>query len=102
MSYDPAHRITNMLAGGMRKSQPHSRAVQLDAAGNARLVVAYGRHHQRHAMKQRFHYRVVAGVAHDPGLQQRLADVAMPALQSRDPIGADVVRRWREALRQRL
>jgi hypothetical protein len=44
--------------------------------------------------------RQLAGIAHDPGLQQRLADAAMPAIESRDPIDADVVLTWREALRR--
>jgi hypothetical protein len=46
--------------------------------------------------------RHLAGVAHDPGLQQRLADVAMPAIESGDPVAANVLRTWREALRQSL
>ena len=46
--------------------------------------------------------RQLAGIAHDPDLQQRLADVAMPAIESCDPIDANVVRTWREALRQSL
>jgi hypothetical protein len=46
--------------------------------------------------------RELAGIARDPDLRQRLADAAMPAIESRDPIDADVARAWREALRRLL
>ena len=46
--------------------------------------------------------RLLTGVADDPDLRQRLADVAIVAAEMRHPVDVDAARRWQAALRQHV